>query len=875
MEPHAARRITRLRSLLPLAAGAAILIATILGANLIFLANLRESALQSAEADLARYSMTLAETADRSLKSADLLLSSVGDLLGRRGANDPSSYRQLAELYDIYLNLRDKVEGLPHIDAINLIGSDGELINSSRSWPPPHVNLADRDFFIALRDDPSLEFYIGEPVVNRVTGSMIIPLTRRLNGPDGDFLGIIVGVISLQYFENFFAVTSLGPGSAASLLRQDGRVLAGFPPDRVGTRTNTAVHRALGAGGTIRELSQTDRLMKIRVARMLANYPLAIMTTQSEDSALGGWRRMAALLLAASAICTGAVLAASFGAARWWRAQQRAALAAQAASDAKSSFLAMMSHEIRTPMNAVLGFASTLLETDLAAEQRTAVAAIHDAGDNLLTILNDILDFSKLEAGHFSIEAIAFSPGTLLRELVSTLAPRAAAKGLALKTREDPSVPEALIGDAGRIRQVLLNLVTNAVKFTPAGEVTITVHCRVRDAARAEVEWSVTDTGIGIDPTRIKDLFRDFVQADSSISRRFGGSGLGLAICKRIVEQMGGAIDVHSALGEGSTFRFCLSLPVAQRAAVAEHTDAELSTDLRARIGALGRPLQVLIADDDETNRLIAARMLKGFAVEISNAADGAEALAAAARNRFDIVLMDMRMPGMDGLQAARAIRSQGGPSGTAPIIAFTANAFAEDVQACRGAGMDDFMVKPVRKRVLIGALARALARAGSDATAAPSIVPAPVPSAPVPSATVPLDAGASPRAAAASPDRQGALPVFNRAAYDALVKEIGDDTAACLFEVFFKETETRLQLFDALSDLTDLNNRERIEREAHSLKGAAATFGFEELSCLARELEGEASGIDATAYREQIDRIQSAFAKARAQNPLPAAAAA
>jgi PAS domain S-box-containing protein len=393
---------------------------------------------------------------------------------------------------------------------------------------------------------------------------------------------------------------------------------------------------------------------------------------------------------------------------------RRIASEAQAANRAKSDFLAMMSHEIRTPLNGMIGVARLALDAEGATEQRQRLETVLHSGKTLLAILNDILDLSKLEAGRVSFEARRFDVRELLGTIDGLVAPQARGKGIGLSQEISPETPRLLIGDSLRLHQILLNLLSNAVKFTAEGGVTLRVAPEHFRGSAVTLRFEVEDSGIGMDKAQLDTLFTPFAQADDQVARRFGGTGLGLAISKRLVEQQGGTIGVESRSGQGSRFWFSLSFGVAKdvqpHAAADERFDPGIETSPPA-----GRSLRILVAEDNELNRQVAQAILRHQGHHVTLAENGQRALEALAREDFDAVMMDMRMPGMDGLEAARRIRAMPPPKGTIPIIAVTANVYRQDIEACREAGMNAFLAKPIdveQVKVLLDDIASRLERA-------------------------------------------------------------------------------------------------------------------------------------------------------------------
>ncbi len=493
---------------------------------------------------------------------------------------------------------------------------------------------------------------------------------------------------------------------------------------------------------------------------------------------------------------------------------------AEAAVRARSEFLAVMSHEIRTPMNGILGVAGLLMDLDLGEMERGYVRIMVESGNHLLQLINDILDFSRLDAGRLDLEDGAFDLPEMVRATVDLLASQAQAKGLELRLEIAPDVPHRVGGDARRLRQVLLNLLGNAVKFTEAGSVRVEVNRLRGSAGNVRIGFAVADTGIGIPPEALGKLFTEFTQVDSSISRRFGGSGLGLAISRRLVALMGGAISAESMPGKGSIFRFDVRLrergaahgiagvagrPPPPETVIAAEAPAPVVEEPPPHVG----PLLVLVAEDNATNRLVATRMLERLGHCVDSVANGREAVEAVASRHYDLVVMDMMMPEMDGLTATGEIRALPGGAARTPILGLTANAQPADEEACIAAGMDHVATKPISGARLAHAIAEVVARA-----------------------TPPAGWGED---RATPPDDS----IGDRMALASLAHDIGDGAAADLVRTF---VETAPRHMDTLRRLGEHGQIAELTRQANTLAAAARALGLMGLARACRHLEDDAS---------------------------------
>ena len=399
---------------------------------------------------------------------------------------------------------------------------------------------------------------------------------------------------------------------------------------------------------------------------------------------------------------------------------------AEAANRAKSTFLANMSHELRTPMNAIIGLAYMLGRNNVDSVQLDKLGKISNAANHLLQLLNDILDLSKIDAERMTLEKTPFSFKTLLSNLDSLIISKVEAARLQLTHDIDSRLLDReFLGDPLRLQQVLLNLVSNAIKFTEQGTVVLAIHVQEETATDVLAAFSIRDTGIGIPPEAIKKIFNPFIQADGSMTRKFGGTGLGLPICQRLVHLMGGQVEVSSIPGAGSTFSFAIRLPLAASSLAVTHSEVDVPAEVQLAADFAGT--RVLLAEDDWVNQEVALELLRealGFSVDIAE--NGKLAVELAKVGNYDLVLMDMMMPEMDGIEATRCIRALPGGADL-PIIAMTANAFIEDQAQCLAAGMNDFVAKPVDPvmlyRILLKWLNRRRAGRSCAGSAAGSIV--------------------------------------------------------------------------------------------------------------------------------------------------------
>ena len=826
----------------------------------------RKQAIASWRVQMSNLSLVLSEQTSQELGSACLILDSIAEGVRRADIGDAAQLRDKMGQESVFLSMRDKIQALPQIDVATIVGVNGDVVNFTRAFPAPPINLADRDYFAAHIANPQLGVFISKPVRNKGNGQWTFYLSRRLSGRHGEFVGMALVGLSSTFLSSFYEKISLGEGAAVSMYRRDFTLLARWPHvDHLMGQVNRggSSFQAIELDKKQHDVLITDTpnfarggraVLRMGAPRLLEHYPVIVNITVTDDLFLAQWRQFSLLLCAVAGACVLAVTVAFKVLVDQLRrredsmaATEKLKLEAEAASLAKSEFLAMMSHEIRTPLTAIIGFAEMLGGASDKAVRSDAAQVIVRNSEHLLHIINDILDISKIEAERLHLEHVAFSPIETVWGLDAMMSAQASSKGIAFRMAIEYPFPSLLMGDPTRWKQVLFNLCSNAVKFTELGSVELTLWY---DPAPGRLVCNVVDTGIGISPAQREKLFAPFVQADSAVARKYGGTGLGLHLVKRLAEKMGGAVQVASALGKGSVFEVSVAAaPAPGMQWLASAPIVEVAASVRDKAG-MQLDGHVLLAEDGPDNRKLICAYLAALGLTVAVAEDGERAVALALAQRYDLILMDIQMPVMDGMRATDLIRAAGYEG---PIVALTANVMAEDVQRYLGAGFSHCVGKPIARGELAQLLARLLGRSGDVGKAG------------APAGAALSDDGEHAQAAAGATRagahgfgaaHTGALAVAGATGggsddNDDFEDDFGDEENALgnlpeyaeLQRIF--EQRLPAQMAQLRADL-DAGAWPALGALAHMLKGSAGSFGHPVLGQLAGDVERAARDGDA-----------------------------
>ncbi len=705
----------------------------------------------------------------------------------------------------------------PVLQGLGLTDAQGIVIASATMPVASRADLSDRDHFLVHRDNPKAGLFIGRPVIARPQNTVSFPVSRRAVLPDGSFAGVVAARVDPNVFRPFFS--QLGTDTV-SVMRPDGVFIARYP--EVDLVNLAAAPQSLIQSQLRREGADThgittmrspvDGIERLIAYRMLRQPTLAVVTGTEIETIHRDWLLRVYPFLGLTFGGLALIVVVALLVRRHSRSMSRALAETAAArataeqlADVKGAFLANMSHEIRTPLGGMLGYADLLLKSRLDPQQVDWSVKLKSAGEQLLAVINDILDYSKLESGNFTIVPKPVPLESVVDEVRSMMAPQAAARGLELRNAFDPSLPRWIRLDPVRLKQILINLLSNAIKFTDRGVVAINVGRSERPGSAGALKIEVTDTGIGIAKDKIDTVFERFTQVETRAARGRGGTGLGLSISRRLAELMGGTLTLDSRLGIGTTVELTLPLE-----AVAEPPREAATTAAGNRTG------RILLVDDLAMNLEIAGAMLRSQGHEVTTAMTGTDAVDAAIAGTFDVILLDIALPDIDGYEVAREIRKLEPPGQRTPIIALTANALPEHIAQAMDAGMDGHIAKPLDERTLAAQLAAVLATKPEELL------------------------------------RPKEAPLIDHQATDAIRRIVGAERLETIKATFWV---TWAEFVAGLG--ADVLDRERLARDTHDMVSHAGNIGYRRLADVCREVSHCARQEEEAELRRLIERMR------------------